>query len=159
MNAFRTLLFGGPGTATKVGDVALLVLRVSIGVYIAAHGLGKVPVQQGFIDMTAALGFTFPPGPTFFAWSAALTELVGGLLLALGLLTRPVAWALVFNMGVAAFGAHLNDPFLAKPGEASKEMAILYLAPFLLFGVIGAGRLGVDAFLRRRRVEKHKAAA
>ena len=88
------------------------------------------------------------PAPTFFAWCAALTEFLGGLLVAAGLLTRPAALFLSFNMLVAAFKVHQNDPWAGQP--RSKEMAILYLAPFLLLILSGAGRFAIDWFLQRR---------
>ena len=141
-------VYGG-GAATTAGDVGLALLRVSVGVFIAYHGLQKLPVSQGFIDNVAGLGF---PQPTLFAWLAALTECVGGLLLAVGFLTRFVALALVFNMGVAAFVVHKGLPFVApQPGDPSKELPMMYLFPFLAFVLTGAGRLSVDGFLRGPR--------
>ena len=147
MNALTRTILGGPAGPWAT-EIALLVLRVSLGLYIAlGHGLGKLPPSEQFIGMTEGLGFT--AAPTFFAWAAALTEFAGGLLLALGLLTRPTALGLVFNMGVAAYVAHGPDPYVAKPGDPSKEAAMLYLIPFLAFAVIGAGRTGLDTVLRR----------
>jgi putative oxidoreductase len=113
-------------------------------------GLG--PSDQ-FIGGVAGLGF---PAPTAFAWAAALTEFVGALLLAAGLLTRPVALAVAFNMAVAAFGVHLHDPIVASGGGRSKEMALLYMAPAILFLLAGAGRYSLDALIARRSGGKSK---
>jgi putative oxidoreductase len=151
----KTLLFGGAGAVTKLGDFGLLVTRVGLGLLMAVgHGYGKLfhdgtfgPAKQ-FIDGTRAMGF---PAPTLFAWMAALTEFVGGLLLAAGLLTRPVALFLTFNMAVAAFLAHKDAPLFMSGSGPSKEPALLYMLPFFAFIFLGCGRFGVDALLRGRR--------
>ncbi|MEM9998442.1 MAG: DoxX family protein [Bacteroidota bacterium] len=133
----RTLLFASE-RSLAVG-LGLLVLRLFAGLAMAfAHGLGKVPPSEGFIEATAGLGF---PAPTLFAWMAGLAELVGGVLVALGLLTRPASFFLVVTMAVAAFGAHAGDPF------GDKEMALLYGAVFLCTMLTGSGRFGLDRFL------------
>ena len=156
MGALRNFLFGGPGTATSLGDVGLLIMRIGLGLYIAAHGWGKVwaggtpgPSSQ-FVTTVGNLGF---PQPTLFAWGAGITEFGGGLLLALGLLTRPVALALCCNMAVAAFLRHGGDAWYVPPGTRapSKELAMLYLLPFLLILLIGGGRFAIDSLLRKHR--------
>jgi putative oxidoreductase len=146
----KSLLFGGRGTGSAVSDVALLIVRVSIGLLIAlGHGKGKLfhdgtfGIPKQLIQGTAKLGF---PAPTFFAWCSVLTEFLGGLLLAIGLFTRPVAAFLAFNMVVAAFVALLHAPIVSMSGP-SKELALLYLLPFLLFIFTGAGHFSADAMI------------
>jgi putative oxidoreductase len=147
MKALNNFLFGGAGATTRFGDLGLLIQRLGTGALMAyAHGLGKVynngsiGVPGQLIDGVAKMGF---PAPTAFAWMAALTEFLGSVLLALGFMTRPVALALTFNMGVAAFVAHGKDPL------GVKEMALLYLLMFQLFIFVGGGRYSVDKFLRK----------
>ena len=126
-------------TAQALG---LLVLRLGIGLPLAlAHGLGKLPPSDGFVEATAGLGF---PLPVVFAWAAALAEFAGGLLLALGLLTRPAAAFVLVTMAVAFFGAHGGDPF------GDREMALLYGVGAVVLGLLGAGRFSLDALLARR---------
>jgi len=146
-NAIKNLLFGGAGATTRFGDFGLLILRVGTGAIIAyAHGFSKVysngslGPSTDFVGSVRSIGF---PAPTAFAWMAALTEFLGGILLALGLMTRPVALALAFNMGVAAFVVHGSDKL------AVKEMALLYLFAFQVFIFTGAGRYSVDKFFRK----------
>ncbi len=137
----RTLL-GGAGGADAAADAGLLILRLFAGLALAfGHGLGKIPPSAGFVEATAALGF---PLPEVFAWAAGLAEFVGGLLLVVGLLTRPAAVFVAFTMAVAAFGQHAADPF------ADKEMALLYGVIALTLLLSGAGRFSLDALLRRR---------
>lgn len=146
-NAIKNVLFGGAGTATRFGDVGLLILRAGTGILMAyAHGFSKVfsngsiGVPDQLVSGVKSMGF---PAPTAFAWMAALTEFLGGILLALGLMTRPVALALTFTMAVAAFVMHAKDPLDVK------EMALLYMLGFQLFIFTGAGRFSVDRFLRK----------
>lgn len=125
-------------TATSAG---LLVLRVFAGLSLAlAHGFGKVPPSEGFVAGVAEMGFLAAP---LFAWAAALAESVGGVLLALGLFTRPAAFFILANMLVASFVMQAGDPFLER------ELSLLYGAVAVLFLLAGSGRFGIDARLGR----------
>jgi putative oxidoreductase len=145
----RTFLFGGPGTATTIGDVGLLVMRLLFGGLMAInHGWGKIYADGSigpsakFIGGVKNLGF---PAPEFFAWMGAFTEFFGGILVAIGLCTRPAALFLCIMMSVAAFGQHRRDPLPVM------EMALLYLGAFFLLLLIGGGRYALDSFFRRGR--------
>ena len=123
-----------------LADVAITLLRVFGGLSMSlAHGRGKTPPSAGFIDAVAGMGL---PAPELMAWAASLAELVGGILLAAGLLTRPAALAVAMTMGVAAFVHHASDPF------QQRELALFYGLISLIFLVIGSGRLSLDRFLR-----------
>lgn len=123
-------------------ESAMTILRISVGCMMAfGHGLGKLPPHDGFIAGVSALGF---PAPEFFAWLAALAEFGGGLLLAVGFLTRFNALALSLTMLVAAFGRHLADPFKVK------ELSLLYLVVFILFMIKGSGKWSLDHFFSRK---------
>jgi putative oxidoreductase len=142
MSTIRTILIGGAGGGNAVADAGLLLLRLFTGLAMAlAHGLGKLPPSDRFVDGVAELGFPFP---VVFAWAAGLAEFVGGLLLAAGLATRPAAFFVAFTMAVAAFGRHADDPF------AVQERALLFLAISVAFLLIGAGRYSADALISRR---------
>jgi|SRR5690606_8114096 len=131
-----------PGNAPAT-DLAMLLLRVFAGLILAlAHGLNKVPPSEGFVTMVGELGF---PSPLIFAWAAAIAEFVGGLLLALGLLTRPSALLIAVTMTVAAFIAEAGNPFVEK------ERALLLLGIAIFYLIAGPGRHSVDSMLERRR--------
>lgn len=136
----KDFIFGGVAIEGFLAQVAVAVLRVVAGASIAmAHGWLKMPVSQPFIDGVAKLGF---PAPEVFAWLAALSELIGGVLVAVGLATRPSALFITVTMGVAAFMQHGGAAF------EKRELPILYGAIFLFFTIVGAGRLSFDAGLR-----------
>lgn len=136
----KRVLCGGSQIKALPADLGLTILRLFAGLALAlGHGLDKMLPSQMFIDMVSAMGF---PAPTFFAWSAALSELVGGLLLAIGLFTRPASLFILTTMGVAAFMHHGADPF------KDQELALIYGAVALVFLFSGGGRLSLDHFLR-----------
>lgn len=123
-------------------DIVYAGVRVFVGVTMAvAHGLGKMPPPEMMIEKLNSMGF---PAAVFFAWCAALAEVVGGVLLAIGLLTRPAALFIGFTMLIAGFVIHASDPF------QHKELALMYLAVSLLFAIKGAGRYSVDAVISKR---------
>lgn len=137
----KRLFMSGAKIDSGLADLGLTLLRIAAGAGLAlGHGLGKVPVKDGFVAGVESLGF---PVPVVFAWAAALAELVGGALLAVGLLTRPAAFAVAFTMGVAFFMRHAADPF------AVKELAMLYGMVAVAFLFLGSGRFSLDrAFYR-----------
>lgn len=135
----KDLLFA---TSPRRLDLALLLLRLGFGTSMAlAHGFGKVKDLAGFTANLTARGI---PMPEVLGPAAALSELLGGLLLALGLLTRPAAGFVLVTMAVAAFHVHGNDPF------ARKELALAHGLVALAIAIAGPGRLSLDARLFRQ---------
>lgn len=138
----KRILFGGESGLSFIGNAGIALLRIFTGISLAlAHGIGKIPVSDQFVEGTAKLGF---PMPVVFAWAAALSEFVGGIFLALGLFTRISGFLVAFTMAVAAFGVHLNDPY------GKKELALFYLFVGLCFMLKGAGDWSIDAYFRKR---------
>ncbi len=129
-------------------DAGLALVRVAAGLFIARHGL-DVFDAAGMREMGTWLStdLHLPAGPAL-AYLAKGTEFFGGLLLAVGFLTRPAAVMLMITMMVAAFGAHADDIF--GKGQA----ALLYLLLFGAFFFAGPGRWSVDYWLATRRVLK-----
>lgn len=142
MTALFRKLVATSNDGSTASDVGVLLLRLFIGLAMAlAHGMGKFPISDGLISGVEGLGF---PMPVVFAHAAALAEMVGGFLLAAGLLTRPAAAFVCFTMAVAAFGVHAADPF------SKKEMALLFFFASLFFVLHGAGRFSLDFFLQKK---------
>lgn len=130
----------------------LSVLRIASAFFFMLHGAQKL------------FGFLAPPGapglPAFGQlWIGGVLEFFGGLLLLLGLFTRPVAFILSGMMAVAYFQMHLmgavakGNPNWFWPisqGGNGGELAALYCFLFLFFAVAGGGVWSLDHVLRRR---------
>jgi putative oxidoreductase len=136
----RSWMFGS-GNPGSAADAGLAVLRVVAGLLLVAlHGLGKVPPQEGYVGWIGSLGF---PAPLAFARMAAFAEVVGGVLLAIGLLTRPAALLLVIHFVVVVLVAHAGDAL------GDRELGILFGTVALLFMLAGPGRFSLDAVIGR----------
>jgi putative oxidoreductase len=124
-------------------DLGLLVLRLGFGLTLAfGHGMNKALALGKFIRSVTRHGF---PAPEIVGPLAMLSELAGGLLLALGLYTRPAAVLVIATMVGAAFVAHRGDPF------SEKELALAYALVAAVLFVTGPGRHSLDARLGKRR--------
>jgi putative oxidoreductase len=121
------------------------VLRVGAGLLFMQHGAQKLFGWFG--------GFGGQPGATAQLASmmglAGVLELFGGLLVALGLLTRPVAAVLALLMVAAYFMAHA--PQGAAPISNGGELALLYALVWAYFAGNGGGPHSLDARLLRGR--------
>jgi putative oxidoreductase len=136
----KKLLFRTTQESSIFNEATMTALRVVAGILLAAlHGSGKVPPGEQLINGVTAMGF---PAPTLFAWLAGLAELIGGIFLAVGFLTRLSAFFMAFTMAVAVFGAHAGD------AVSVKELGILYFVISLVFLARGAGRWSVDRFIK-----------
>jgi putative oxidoreductase len=124
--------------------LTLPFLRVVTGLWLVPHGWGKLMGGMGgTAEFLASVGFT--PG-WFWAWAIALTEVVGGLLLAAGLFTRPAAFAiLVFMLNAVSF--HAAKGFLWSNG--GWEYPAMWAALALVFVIRGGGFLSVDRAIGR----------
>ena len=114
----------------------LSILRIMVGLLFLEHGLAKIldfPHQPNHSPYAL---FTLVPG------LQGLLELVGGLLIALGLFTRPVAFILAGNMAAAYFIAHSPRGFF--PLLNGGELAIVYCFVFLYLWLAGGGEWSLD---------------
>lgn len=82
---------------------------------------------------------------------AGMLELVGGLLMFLGLFTRVTAFILSGEMAVAYFSVHAQQGNFFMPALNEGEEAVLYCFIFLMFAAAGGGSWSMDAMLARRR--------
>lgn len=130
---------------------APLALRIPIGIILMAHGAQKLfgwfggYGLEGTGQWMASIGLT--PG-YLMALMAGSSEFFGGLLLIIGLLTRPTALVLSFTMVVAIFSVHIgNGLFLSNNGY---EFGLALLAATLSLTISGAGKLSADNLLTAR---------
>jgi putative oxidoreductase len=121
----------------------LSVLRIVAAFLFIQFGTGKLFAMPGPL---LPGGGTVPL--TSLAGVAGLIESVGGLLLLLGLGTRPVAFIVSGEMAVAYFKAHAPGGFW--PVLNGGHPAVLFCFVWLYFSAAGAGPWSIDALLRRR---------
>ncbi|HEY8161276.1 MAG: DoxX family protein [Methylocystis sp.] len=113
------------------------------------QGLLRIVTALLFLQHGTAKLFGYPHVAMFdkltlFSLTGAggILELVGGLLMLLGLFTRPVAFVLSGEMAVAYFGFHAMEAFW--PILNKGELAALYCFVFLFFSVAGPGKFALD---------------
>ncbi|HEX5073097.1 MAG TPA: DoxX family protein [Gemmatimonadaceae bacterium] len=121
------------------------LLRVITGVLFIQHG-----VQKLFGLLVHASQTWNGPPPVFSQfWFAGVLEVFGGILIVLGLFTRPVAFLLSGEMAVAYFQAHFPRNFW--PVLNGGENVVLFCFVFLYLFATGAGPYSLDTLLRSRR--------
>jgi putative oxidoreductase len=130
-------------TAVSLG---LLVLRVVVGLAMAAHGSQKVFGWFGGYGLEGTGGFFdalgFKPGKAF-AFMAGATEILSGMLITLGLL-GPVGPALMLSvMIVAALTVHLKNGFFAQANGI--EVTVLFGVAAIALAFTGFGAFSIDA--------------
>ncbi|EAQ98054.1 DoxX family protein [Congregibacter litoralis] len=142
---------GSTGNPERRSDYAGLILRVPVGLILAAHGAQKLFGWFGGYGLAgtgkwlASIGLE--PG-LLMALLAGGAEFVGGLLLIVGLLTRPAAIAIAITMLVATISVHMgNGLFIANNGY---EYALTLLVVAVAIAVQGAGRFALDRVLAKR---------
>jgi len=146
----RTMELAGGRTSERVKpfvDATHAVLRIGAGLLFMQHGAQKLFGWLG--------GFGGTPGATAELMSqmglAGVLEFFGGLLIVVGLFTRPVAVVLALEMVAAYLIAHM--PQGGFPIQNGGELALLNLLIFLHLAAAGAGPASVDRWLTRRRSE------
>ncbi len=115
----------------------LSIVRIIAALYFLEHGLQK---YFGFPSAT-------PPGDVLH-YVQGVIEIAGGILLALGLWTRPVAFVLAGDMAVAYFTQHMPRSFF--PALNGGDAAILYCFIFFYIVFAGAGAWSLDQRVRHQ---------
>ena len=121
-----------------VTPLAETLMRVIAGAMLAVHGFGKISNPFGAVGMVESLGFY--PG-VFWSPLLAATEFFGGILIAIGLFTRPASFAAMIVLLVTVY----FHGIVKSEGLAGAEKSILWAAIFLFFAIRGSNAQSVDA--------------
>lgn len=126
-------------------SLAFLPVRLAVGAVMIGHGAQKLFGWWGGHGLQGTASFFgehlgLEPG-IFMAILAGSAEFFGGILLILGLLTRPAAALIAFTMAVGIIKVHSDAFFLANNGM---EFALTLLLASLTLVIGGAGALSVD---------------
>lgn len=128
----------------RFADLAPLFLRLGLGLVFVVHGWSKLTGgPSAFAGMLTGLGVG---APEVFAWLVTLAELVGGVLLLVGLLTRLATLPLIATM-IGAIVLVKVDLGVIAPGGApmpGAELDIALLAGLLALLTFGPGRVSLD---------------
>lgn len=133
----------GPAKPAVVG-ILQAILRIGAGLLFMQHGAQKLFGAFGGMGGSGATAELFSQ-----MGLAGVVEFFGGLLIVIGLLTRPVAAIAAIQMVAAYFIAHA--PRGAVPLLNGGEMALLYALIWAFFAVAGAGPASVDSVIHGRR--------
>jgi putative oxidoreductase len=118
--------------------LALLVVRVGIGIAFVLHGFPKL-FLGGAVGLSKGLAAAGIPGGVIAAELAGMAEFFGGVALILGIFFRPAAIVMAFNMLVAlTFHLRRGDPFVTY--SHALESGILFLS----LAISGAGKYSLD---------------
>lgn len=131
----------------RIADFGPLLARVIVGVIMTVHGWQKLTTMGigGFAGFLESLSV---PLPGLAAFVVTLVELVGGILLILGLLSRLAALLLTINLAVAILLVKSGVGLIAPEGQgAGAELDLALIAGFLVVLLMGPGKLALDRTL------------
>lgn len=130
----------------RLQEISLNALRIISGFLLMPHGLQKV------FGMFGGFGPEGGAVPVFSQlWIGGLLEVIGGLAIVLGLVTRPVAFVLSGMMAVAFFQFHFIPREGIIPFQVGGEAAVLYCFIFLYLFASGGGAFSLDGLMKKRK--------
>lgn len=128
-----------------IRDIPLLLIRVVLAYGFWSPGMKKLENFDSIVGWFSSLGIPFP---TLNAFLATATELVGAILLLLGLFTRLISIPLIIVMFVAIFTVHLVNGFEAS--NNGYEIPLYYILMLLTLVGFGSGKLSLDYILQKK---------
>lgn len=126
---------------SKTSDLALLLLRIGVGVIFIVAGWGKLTGIEGTIQFFGNIGI---PLPAVMAWVVAIVEFVGGIMVLLGAYAKIPYLLLAVIMAVALFTTKLGGEFSAA------RLDIMLLLTSLALFFLGSGAYSVDHKIENR---------
>jgi putative oxidoreductase len=147
-NAIQRLYDGFVRVVSSLQSPLLLVIRLYWGLQISQNGWGKLHNLSHVTEFFASLGL---PAPAFTATFVASFEFVGGILLAIGLLSRIAALGIIIDMFMAYVTADKDAlfAFISNPGKFYGADPFIFLFVGLLILIFGPGKLSLDTLIDR----------
>lgn len=139
-------------TRQLTSDVGLLVLRLAVGVVFIAHGWGDATQEGGAGTNVANYRDAGIPLPELTAWFGAYMQLIGGVVVLAGALTRAIGAGFAVVMAGALLFVHPGEPLVMGQDGSGSGFAFIMLATSLALVGTGAGRFSADHLLRTRTV-------
>lgn len=132
-----------------ISDIVILIARIAIGVTLLAHGWQKFFTNGigGTADGFEAMGVTAPTASAVFA---AVVELVGGILIIVGLFTPVVAVLVVIDMLGAWWFVHKDAGTFFVDG-GGHELVLMLAAGAAIIGALVGGKFSLDRLLFHRK--------
>jgi putative oxidoreductase len=133
-------------TSPDLVNLAILVMRLFIGICFIVHGLGKLGVvgtgdMPGFVGWLESLNVPFAP---IQARMAMASEIAGGSALILGLFTRPACLLLIATMVIAARLGHKGSGYLITNEPPGAEYVVNLAAICFVIALLGPGLYSLD---------------
>lgn len=143
----RLIIPGLSGLYDAVAPLSYAFLRFCFGVILMPHGYSKL-----FSGAAAGIAHRYIvhfglPAPLAWGYAVGLLEFVGAAMLAVGLLTRPVALLLTIEMLVVAFAIHIHNGYVWVHGGVEYPLLLLVVAITILLR--GGGRYSLDHAIGR----------
>ncbi|QDO94951.1 DoxX family protein [Formosa sediminum] len=124
----------------KNTDLALLLIRLTLGGLMLFHGVAKLGHIDGIQHMLTDIGL-----PAVMAYGVYITELLAPVLMVIGWRTRLASLVYFFGMLTALFLRHADSMFeLSKTGGLAIELILLYALPALALCISGAGKYALS---------------
>ena len=149
MNALQKLYVLFVNGANSLQSLFLLAVRLYWGWQFFQTGWGKFHRLPQVVEFFTSLGIPMPAANAYFVSGL---EVVGGILLAIGLASRPIALMLAFDMVIAYVTADREalGSILSNPGKFYNADPFTFLMASLIVLIFGAGLFSVDALIARR---------
>jgi putative oxidoreductase len=134
---------------SALAEPAYALTRIVAGAFLVPHGMWKLfgitgGTKEGMIEFFSRIGLE---PAELLVNSVGTVEFLGGILIALGLLTRPAAAAATVTTATAALYFHLPFGFYVEPGGV--EFSALWAVVLLMIAVQGGRRFSLDALIGR----------
>lgn len=146
MSVIYKFLFPSKPDGTAM-SLLILALRIVFGILLMSHGVQK---WANFSAMSDSFPDPLGIGSQLSLILAIFGEMVCSIAFIFGFLYRLTMIPMIFTMCMAFFVIHANDPF------ATKELAFVYLAVFILLYITGPGKYSLDHFIAKALSHQRK---